>query len=100
MPNEGQKIKVMNKVELFRKGLQSEKVKSLGLKVEKHWTGNMTFTFPQEPNIKFRVDEDAKLKKDGSLDVMWMDLGGLPIKSGVKTFSKEFLDTIILQLNY
>jgi hypothetical protein len=84
----------MKKVELFLKGLESETLKSTGLKVEKHWTGAVLFTFPQEPKVQFRGVPDEKLNEDGSLDIMWMDFSK-GIKSGVKTFPKEFIDTII-----
>tara|TARA_B110000503_G_scaffold22648_1_gene35200 strand:- start:141 stop:410 length:270 start_codon:yes stop_codon:yes gene_type:complete len=84
----------MTKVELFLEGLQSEIVKSKGLKVEKHWTGNVMFSFPQEPEVLFRGVLDEKLNKDGSLDIMWLDKRGFT-KTGVKTFPKEFIDTII-----
>ena len=86
----------MNKVELFLEGLQSEHCKSNGLIVERNWTGNVSFSFPQEPKIKFRGEPDRKLNPDGSLDIMWMDFSGKGgITSGVHTFNKPFIDSII-----
>ena len=85
----------MKKLELFKKGLKSPTAQKLGLKVETNWTGITTFKFPAKPDVTFRIDENAKLNKDGSLNVAWIDLSGLTVKSGMEIIPSKFIETMI-----
>jgi len=85
------------RLELFKKGLKSKRNEEWFFNVEKNWNGILTYKMRDIPEFTFRIEEDAKIKKDGSLEVSYIDLSIEGISNGIRTFTygKEFVDSVI-----
>ena len=87
------------KLELFVNGLKSKRNEDWFFKVEKNWTGAVTYKMKAMPELTFRIEKGTKIKKDGSLEVSYMDFSkeAIMCNSGIKSwiYDKRFIDNVI-----